>query len=81
MALDRTDGDEEPGADLRVGQVVADGGQHLRLADGHARLGCCPRGGHPQILPGSQPTERQVALDADRIWSGTGITSAAATAS
>ena len=39
VALDGADGDEQPGGDLGVGQVLAERGQHLGLAGGHAHPG------------------------------------------
>ena len=50
VALDGADRDEQPGADLGVGQVLAEGGEHLRLAGRDARVGQCGPAVHPPIV-------------------------------
>ena len=50
MTLDRADGDEQPGADLGIGQMFAERGQDLGLAGRDAYLGRCPLTSHVQIV-------------------------------
>ena len=51
VTLDGADRDEQPGGDLRVGQVLPDRGQHLSLTGRHARPGSHHPRTHTQILP------------------------------
>ena len=51
VALHGPDRDEQPGGDLRVGQVLPDRGQHLSLAGRHTHPGNHRASTHTQILP------------------------------
>ena len=60
VALDGADRDEQPGGDLRVGQVLPERGQHLGLAGGHAhpRSHRASSHAHTQIVPDPGPAAR-----------------------
>jgi len=58
VALHGPDRDEQPGRDLRVGQVLPERGQHLGLTGGHSRPGCHRTSTHIQILPELPPGRR-----------------------
>ena len=55
VALHGADRDEQPGGDLRVGQVLPERGQHLGLTGGHARPRRHRASTHTQILPELPP--------------------------
>ena len=57
MTLDGADGDEQPRADLGVGQVFAERGQHLGLARGDAHLTRSSLIGHVQIVHVAGPDD------------------------